>query len=267
MTFTPTGKGIWINHWGEIAPTYSEAAQSCKDWGIGTVYIKSGDGSHSWPDNCNAAIVAEFTSRGIAVFAWHYVYPSNPVGDSAAVVAESQIAGLTGMVLDAEVEFEPGHTVEPAREICRAVKEGAPDGLLLGYTSFALPEDHEEFPYHVFDFGLGDFFLPQVYSYVFSGRLHDNDIALAECAAQCRKIGLQSPIWPIQTNGDDSDFGASVEYMNDFFRLADVFKGLTPGTASLWRWPDSKQKEAIARLSLLHWRNAVFHDGQKTSEV
>src|SRR5919198_3104661 len=76
LGWQPAAKGLWIWYFGYTGLTAAQAAQAAKDAGVGYVLIKSGQDARYWDTRYNAASVAEFTSRGMKVFAWAYMTPA-----------------------------------------------------------------------------------------------------------------------------------------------------------------------------------------------
>src|SRR6266481_10206670 len=77
LGYQPPAKGLWIWYFGYTGLTAAQAAQAAKDAGVGYVLIKSGQDASYWDTRYNAASVAEFTSRGLKVFAGAYMTPAN----------------------------------------------------------------------------------------------------------------------------------------------------------------------------------------------
>ncbi len=77
------GQGMWIwylsaSGGGKVA---SIAAQA-KAAGVGTLLIKSSDGSTNYWSQFSKKLVEEVHAQGLKVCAWQYVYGTNPVGEA-----------------------------------------------------------------------------------------------------------------------------------------------------------------------------------------
>jgi hypothetical protein len=156
------GQGMWIwylsqSDGGSIATIAAQAHAA----GIGTVFIKSSDGSTNFWSQFTPTLVADLHAAGLRVCAWQYVYGSYPVGE-AELGAKAVADGADCLVIDAEAEYE-GRYASAQRyiETLRA-KVGA--SYPVGLASFPYVDYHEPFPYSVFlGPGGAQFNLPQMY--------------------------------------------------------------------------------------------------------
>ena len=73
-----TGQSMWI--W-ELARTeggdLARIVTSARQYGLGAVYLKSGDGATAWPQ-FSPATVATLHAAGLRVCAWQFVYGRRP---------------------------------------------------------------------------------------------------------------------------------------------------------------------------------------------
>lgn len=244
LGWEPAAKGLWIWYFSYTGMSPAEAAQRAKDAGVGYVLIKSGQDARYWDRRYNASTVAEFTSRGMKVFAWAYMTPADVAGSVQAAAAAARVPGTSGLVIDAEVEFEGRHDSE-AQQLCEGIRAAVP-GLWLGYTSFGWVGYHPSFPYRAFDQSCGDAFFPQVY---WSDRGVSWGRGYAEALQMLESARLQAPVWFVQSN-DDSPRGnpPATADLNAFFDLT------SPGS-SLWEFPSSASPAKLPQLAELHWRN------------
>ena len=143
--WTPGSKGLWIWYFGYTGFTAAEVAARAQADGVGYVLIKSGQDGTFWDTRYTAASIAEFTSRGIKVFAWPYITPNNVAASIDAVARAAQVPGTSGIVLDVEIEFE-GNFATQARSLCQGIRSRVP-GVWLGYTSFGWVGYHSNFPF------------------------------------------------------------------------------------------------------------------------
>jgi peptidoglycan hydrolase-like protein with peptidoglycan-binding domain len=135
-------------------------AARAKAHGIGTVFIKAGDGTGSW-SQFTPQLVTALERRGLSVCAWVFVYGSNPVGE-ARVSAEAVRRGAECLVIDAEAHYE-GRYAQASAYISRLRASVGPD-YPLGLASFPYVHYHPAFPYSVFlGPGGAEFNLPQAY--------------------------------------------------------------------------------------------------------
>src|SRR5207342_1808947 len=75
-----------------------------KRYGIGTVYVKAGDGGTVW-SQFSTSLVSALHAGGIDVCAWQFVYGDNPVAE-ARVGAAAVAKGADCLVIDAESDYE-----------------------------------------------------------------------------------------------------------------------------------------------------------------
>lgn len=188
------------------------------------MFIKSGNGAERtrWARNFQPKNLAPFLERGIEVWGFGYFYPdNNPDSDGrrwgtleAQADRTAQITlqpGVTGLVVDAEIEFENKRA--EATELCRLLRARMGDRK-LAYTTFGWLSIHPHFPYEELEAGCGDAFLPQVYwAFGWSGGVTDS---LARLTRDAAKRGLKAPMWPVQSNERDPE----VADLNQFFRMA-----------------------------------------------
>jgi hypothetical protein len=158
--FADQGMWIWYlnrSNGGSIAAIAAQAHAA----GVGTVFVKSSDGSTNFWSQFTPQLVTELHAQGLKVCAWQYVYGSSPIGE-AELGARAVADGADCLVIDAEAEYE-GHYSAAQRyiETLRA-KVGA--SYPIGLASFPYVDYHESFPYSVF---LGpdgaQFNVPQMY--------------------------------------------------------------------------------------------------------
>jgi hypothetical protein len=240
----PASKGLWIWYFGYTGFTAAQLATRAKANGISSVFIKSGQDANFWDTRYNAASVAEFTSRGIKVFAWPYVTPNAIPGSIDAVVRAAQVPGTSGVVLDVEVEFE-GNFSTQARTLCEGIRARVPQ-VWLGYTSFGWVGFHGTFPFKTFDQYCGDAFFPQVY---WSDRGVSWSAGLSQAKTQLAAAGLHAPVWMIQSN-DDTPSGSAPSTVD-----LDAFFAQSGGLSSLWEFPAAGLGAKVTQLDNLVWHN------------
>jgi hypothetical protein len=72
----------------------------------------------------------------------------DPAGEAEAALAALNL-GADFYVADVGVELDKGSMATAAEKLMSAIKQGA-GGKPVGYTSFALPQYHPDFPFTVF---------------------------------------------------------------------------------------------------------------------
>jgi hypothetical protein len=243
-TWAPSAKGLWIWYFDYTGLTPAEAATKAKSAGVGWVLIKSGQDASFWSTRYTAATLKEFTSRGMHVFAWPYVTPTDVPGSIDAIVKAIDVPGTDGIVLDVEGEFEGAHG-PAAKALCQGIRAKRPK-VWLGFTSYGWPQYHTTFPWAEFDMYCGDVWMPQVY---WSDRGVSWSYGYDDAVAGTKKVGIKAPMWMIQSNDDIYKGGApTTADLNAWFDKAG------PKT-SLWELPSSSAPSKLTQLPSLHWAN------------
>jgi hypothetical protein len=142
-----SGRAMWIweltraGH-GDI----STIVRTARLYGIGTLLIKSGDGTGMW-SQFNSSLVQALHANGLKVCAWQYVYGNHPVGE-ANVGAAAVRDGADCLIIDAESEYE-GKYVSAQTYIQRLRAQVGAD-YPLALAGFPYVDYHPGFPYSVF---------------------------------------------------------------------------------------------------------------------
>lgn len=153
--------GMWIwyvssSHGGDTREIIKQARRSK----IGTLYIKSGDGTDVW-SQFNKPLIRKFQKAGLNVCGWQYVYGDKPAQE-AKVSAVAKRRGADCFVIDAEAEYEGNYSGADKyiRELRRRVGKKFP----LSLSTFPYVNYHPAFPYSVFlGPGAAQANLPQIY--------------------------------------------------------------------------------------------------------
>jgi hypothetical protein len=114
--------------------------------GIGTLYIKAGDGGDTWPQ-FNKALVGALHAGGLDVCAWQFVYGDAPV-DEAKVGAAAVRRGADCLAIDAEGSYEGKYAA--ADRYVRALRARIGAAFPLSLAAFPYVDYHPSFPYSVF---------------------------------------------------------------------------------------------------------------------
>ena len=155
------GRGMWI--W-QVSQSSGGDLTSIIDtahaYGIGTVMIKSGDGSTAW-SQFNPQLVAALHTSGLKVCAWQYVYGNQPIYE-AEVGATAVQDGADCLLIDAESEYE-GKYVQ-AQEYVKKLRQLIGNNFPVGLAGFPYIDYHPAFPYSVFlGQGGAQYNVPQMY--------------------------------------------------------------------------------------------------------
>ncbi|HSO99217.1 MAG TPA: peptidoglycan-binding domain-containing protein [Solirubrobacteraceae bacterium] len=154
-------RGMWI--WyvsqtdGGSVPTIAADARSL---GIGTLLIKSGDGSSAW-SQFSRPLVSRLHGAGLHVCAWQYVYGNNPAAE-ARVGAAAVRNGADCLMIDAEGEYE-GKYVQ-AQTYIHTLRGLIGSRFPLALAGLPYMDYHPAFPYSVFlGPGAAQYNAPQMY--------------------------------------------------------------------------------------------------------
>jgi hypothetical protein len=156
------GQGIWIwyvdkSDAGDVASIIAQAHAA----DVGTLFIKSSDGSTNYWSQFSPQLVAELHAGGLKVCAWQFVYGSEPVGE-ANLGAEAVADGAECLVIDAEAEYEGRYA--SAQTYIADLRAKIGPSYPLGLASFPYVFDHPSFPYSVFlGPGAAQYNVPQMY--------------------------------------------------------------------------------------------------------
>jgi hypothetical protein len=155
------GNGMWIWYTSKSSGGNPDAiAGRAQAAGIGTVFIKSSDGTSSW-SQFSPAYVAELKARGLRVCAWQYVYGRLPAAEARAG-RKAIRAGADCLVIDAESEYE-GRYAQAYTYMSKLRGYAGPD-YPIGLAGFPYVDYHPAYPYSVFlGPGGAQFNVPQMY--------------------------------------------------------------------------------------------------------
>jgi peptidoglycan hydrolase-like protein with peptidoglycan-binding domain len=220
------GQGMWIwyvsrSSGGSVAAIIAQAHAA----GVGTVFVKSSDGSSNYWSQFSPQLVAELHAGGLKACAWQYVYGTNPAGE-AALGAQAVANGADCLVIDAESEYEKHYA--SAQTYIADLRAKIGPSYPLALATFPYVSYHSSFPYSVFlGPGGAQFNAPQMY-------WHDIGVSVDTVYANtyiANRI-YQRPIFPLgQTYGGAS----SSEILR--FREEAVDYGATGW--SFWDWQET----------------------------
>jgi hypothetical protein len=154
-------EGMWIWYVDRTeAGNPARIAARAKRYGLGTLYIKSGDGGSYW-SQFSSSLVERLHAAGLSVCAWAFVYGDAPVAE-AKVAAAAVKRGADCFVIDAEGQYEGKYA--SAERYMRALRSRIGDEYPVALAAFPYVDYHPAFPYSVF-FGLGgaQYNQPQMY--------------------------------------------------------------------------------------------------------
>jgi hypothetical protein len=218
-------QGMWIwyveHSEGGSIPRIIERAKKA---GIGTVYIKSGDGGSLW-SQFTTSLVNSLHRGGLDVCAWQFVYGDNPVAE-AKVGAASVARGADCLVIDAEGDYEGKYAA--ADRYMRALRARIGEDFPVSLAGFPYVDYHPAFPYSVF-FGPGgaQYNQPQMYWKAIGTSVRT---VFEHTFFYNRLYG--APIYPLGQTYENPGRGAIAL----FRRFAASYSGLAP---SWWDWQET----------------------------
>lgn len=195
-----------------------------KRYGIGTLYIKAGDGGGIW-SQFSSSLVESLHRGGLDVCAWQFVYGDHPLAE-AKVGAAAVRRGADCLVIDAEGQYEGKYAA--ADLYVRALRGRIGESFPLSLAAFPYVDYHPSFPYSVF-FGPGGatYNQPQMYWKAIETSVR----AVFEHTYLYNRVWAH-PIYPLgQTYG-----GVGHRSIVRFRRFAQSFGGLAP---SWWDWQET----------------------------
>ena len=139
--------GMWI--W-ELASTdrgnVPAIAAHAREYGIGTVMVKAGDGTTWWPQ-FSPATVRTLHAWGLRVCAWQFVYGAHPLLE-AGIGARAVKDGANCLVIDAESQYQ-GLYVQ-AQSYISSLRRRIGSSFPVALAGFPFVDYHPSFPYSVF---------------------------------------------------------------------------------------------------------------------
>ena len=227
---TPFGRqGMWIwyvdrSHGGSVPAIVRQAKRA----GIGTVYIKAGDGGNPWTQ-FSRPLVRALHRGGLSVCAWQFVYGDRPVAE-ARVAAGAVAKGADCFVIDAEGAYEGKYAA--ADLYVRRLRARIGARFPLSLAAFPYADYHPSFPYSVF-FGPGGatFNQPQMYWKTIGTSVRE----------VFEHTYLHNRIWghPIYPLGQTYEAPGRAS-LKLFRRFAASYGGLAP---SWWSWQETAGRE------------------------
>ncbi|HWE08304.1 MAG TPA: peptidoglycan-binding domain-containing protein [Solirubrobacteraceae bacterium] len=141
------GRAMWIWEMPAVdGGNVSQIIATAHQYGIGTLMIKSSDGTNLW-SQFNGPLVAQLHAAGLRVCAWQYVYGTHPVTE-AYMGAYAVRDGADCLIIDAESEYEGKYI--SAQTYIRRLRALVGYGYPLALAGFPYVDYHPAFPYSVF---------------------------------------------------------------------------------------------------------------------
>ncbi len=157
--FATRGMWIWMLSDSDGGNLSSIIAQAHR-YQIGTLYIKSSDGSGMW-SQFNRSVVSTLQAHGINVCAWQFVYGNYPAQEAEAG-ATAVRDGANCLVIDAEGQYE-GKYYQAQTYITR-LRQLIGTSFPVALAGLPYIDYHPAFPYSIFlGPGGAQYNLPQMY--------------------------------------------------------------------------------------------------------
>ncbi len=222
-------QGVWIWYVSQSeGGSLPALVRRAKANGIGTVYVKSGDGTTVW-NQFNETLVNQLHAAGIDVCAWQFVYGDAPVAE-AKLGAVAVHRGADCLVIDAEADYEGRYAA--ADLYVRTLRALIGEDFPLSLAGFPYVDYHPAFPYSVFlGPGGADFNQPQMYWKAIGTSVQ----GVFEHTFLYNRI-WGHPIYPIGQTYEAPSNGA----LRLFRRFAASFGGYQP---SWWDWQETSPAE------------------------
>lgn len=222
-------QGMWIwyvshSEHGKVAAIVARAKRNR----IGTVYVKSGDGTTLW-SQFSRPLVEALHRGGLKVCAWQFVYGDHPAAE-AQVGATSVARGADCLVIDAEGDYEGKYA--SADIYLHRLRAAIGEGFPLSLAGFPYVDYHPAFPYSVF-FGPGGatYSQPQMYWKTIGTSVR----AVFEHTYLYNRI-WGKPIYPLGQTYEAPGNGQ----LQLFRRFCATYGNLQP---SWWDWQETSPKE------------------------
>ena len=222
-------QGMWVwyverSHGGSVPALVRQAKRA----GIGTVYIKAGDGGDPWAQ-FNRRLVRALHRGGLSACAWQFVYGDHPLAE-ARVAAGAVAKGADCFAIDAEGDYEGKYAA--ADLYVRALRARVGTNFPVSLAAFPYVDYHPSFPYSVFlGPGGATYSQPQMYWKTIGTSVR----GVFEHTYLYNRIWGR-PIHPLGQTYEAPGRGA----LKLFRRFAVSYGGLAP---SWWSWQETAGRE------------------------
>ena len=125
----------------------SSIVASARQFGVGTLMIKSSDGTGFWSTQFTPQLVSVLHAAGIKVCAWQYIYGNHPVTE-AYMGAQAVRNGADCLIIDAETEYEGKYVA--AQTYVTRLRSLIGSSFPVALAGFPYVDFHPGFPYSVF---------------------------------------------------------------------------------------------------------------------
>jgi hypothetical protein len=194
-------------------------------YGVGTLMIKSSDGTTFWSQQFTSQLVSTLHAGGLRVCAWQYVYGNHPVTE-AYMGAEAVKDGADCLLIDAEVEYQGKYVA--AQTYIQRLRKLIGARFPLALAGFPYIDFHPGFPHSVFlGPGGAQYNAPQMYW---------KDIGVTVDAVFAHTYSYNTiygrPIFPLGQVYDSPP-------LRQIIRFRELSRAYGAGGVSWWDWQEA----------------------------
>jgi len=223
-----SGNGMWIWYVSQSGGSAGAIARKAKNHNFHLVLIKSSDGGSAW-SQFSSSLVHGLHDRGMRVCAWQFVYGNSPRAEALRGV-DAIKKGADCLVIDAESSYEGRYAA--ADKFMDVLRQRAPGGAQIGFTSFPYVDYHLRLPYSVFMAkGGATLNVPQVYWHT----IGDSPAASLGHTYRWNRP-YHRPIYPLGQTYQNPP----ADRLREFRRRA---KGYGANGISWWSWQETSAHE------------------------
>ena len=199
--------------------------------------LKIADGTYSYNLDLTTKadlvppLVQALASRGITSWGWHYLYGDDPVGEANKAIQRIRETGVSGYVLDVEVEYkEPGKAAAAVTFMDR-MRQAYPN-LPMALSSYRYPSYHPQVPWEEF-LSRVDYNMPQVYWQL----AHNPGDQLIRSVNEFKALTPYRPIIPTGAAYQSGGWAPSPAEVVEFM---DTARNLNLSAANFWEWANTR---------------------------
>ena len=229
MAIAPVkGKGFYIwQVWNCFDGDTGAIVAAAKELKLGHVLVKIADGAGTYNGNVRPLIQA-FQAAGVEVWGWQYIYGYRPLSESATAYQRIQETGVTGFVVNAEVEFKAAGKALAAEQYMIDLRGRVGNDFPLALSTYRYPTYHREFPFEKF-LKYCDYNMPQVYWLLAYNPVQQ----LERCMNEYAEFEYELPMIPTGPAWRMGDWTPRPQDLQDFMQAAQ-FNGMQ--AANFWDW-------------------------------
>jgi hypothetical protein len=236
-----TGKGYFL--WQIKAAQDGDPAKIAdlaQNAGLSHVLIKVADGIFNYNITKSVdmvpPLVAALRAKGIQPWGWQYIYGAKPVDEARRAAERYQQLGLSGFVVNAEMQFKAKGMADAAHKYMQELRRLLP-AVQIGLSTYRYPTVHYQFPFAAF-LSYCDFAMPQVY-WVES---HNPAQQLKKSHDEFRAIFPSKPIIATGAAYAQGSWAPTAAQITEFLNAARTMK--IPA-ANFWEWQTAYEQSSL----------------------